>query len=281
MMNSSRSVWLAIFAMSLAALAISLTLMTQRIDRFHHDNPREIFAFRELVTDQFTYAQVPVKFELETPTTDHAQQASDAGSKFLILHFGDKQERIKVEIPNTQAPGRDLLPGLKPYEDWLKVFRMARTNGQTPESFLAALDRGEVADRLVIVTRIPFPGSDPKTWGSVWKKDWQFDFRELMPFGTIARYERLNYPTARGIKKPRPGELHENTWQFQAALQMMPQAGQIGPTHNFFNNGIAAAGWTLPLGAFSGLLATIAIVFAFAPARRGGRPISDIASSAT
>jgi hypothetical protein len=266
--SSQRTIWLLAALVALVVLLLSIRVMMHRIGAFHENNPRQIFAFREVITDSFSYAGRDVSIQREQPATDQAQQAAASGVQFLVLAYGDAQERIKVEIPNTTTPGRDLLPGLKPYEDWLKVFRMANTNGQSPQTFLEGLDAGTIPDRLVIVTRIPFPGSDPATWGSVWKKDWQFDFRELTRDGRIERYERLNYPTARGIRKPKPGELHENTWQFQAALQMMPQAGQIGPTHNFFNNGIAAAGWTIPAAAFSGLLLCISIAFAFAPQRR-------------
>jgi hypothetical protein len=265
---AQRIAWFAAALVALVVMLVSIRVMMQRISAFHHDNPRQIFAFREVITDRFNYAGREVAIQRETPATEHAKEAAQSGAQFLVLSYGDATDRIKVEIPNTNTPGRDLLPGLKPYEDWFKVFRMANTNGQSPQTFLAGLDAGAIPDRLVIVTRIPFPGSDPATWGSVWKKDWQFDFRELLPDGRIERYERLNYPTARGIRKPKPGELHENTWQFQAALQMMPQAGQIGPTHNFFNNGIAAAGWTIPAAAFSGLIVCISLAFGFAPKRR-------------
>lgn len=268
-MSSSRTTWLLIAAASLAVMLGCIYLMSKRIAKFHHDNPRDIYAFKTIDAEEFQYAGHTVSIEQEKLDAEHEEKARAAGSAgFVVLKYGDSLERIRVEIPNTQSPGRDKIPGLKRYEDWLKVLRMANTNGQSPESFMKRLDTGEIPDRLIIVTRIPFPGSDRDTWGEVWKKDWQFDFRELTPDGTIRKYERLNYPTTRGVQEPKPRELHENTWQFQAALQLMPQAGQIGPTHNFFNNGIAAAGWTMPAAAFSGLLATIALVFGLGPQRK-------------
>jgi hypothetical protein len=251
--------WALVALVSFILMILAGWRMAYKIEQFHEQHPRDIYVFRELNTSEFQFAGRPVRFvhDLSTPNDQH-----------VLLSYGDATERIRVAIPNDDNPVRDKLPGLKPYADWMKVMRMAKATGTTPEDFLAKLDRGEVPDRLVIAIRIPNPGADPATWGNVWKKDWKFDFYELLPDGRIERGERLKYPTTRGIKEPRPGELHENTWQFQAALQTMPQAGQIGPTHNFFGNGITAAGWTLPVAAFTGLLSTIAIVFAFAPRKR-------------
>lgn len=279
-MLSSRIVWLLTAVASLAAMLLCIYLMSQRIAKFHHDNPRDIYAFRQIEATDFKYAGRQVTFALEEVDAQHAEKNRTLGNAgALILKYGDETERIRIEIPNIDSPGRDKLPGLKRHEDWLKVLRMANTNGESPESFLKKLDAGSIPDRLVIVTRIPFPGSDPATWGNVWKKDWQFDFRELMPNGTIKKYERLNYPTTRGVQEPKPGELHENTWQFQAALQLMPQAGQIGPTHNFFNNGIAAAGWTMPAAAFTGLLATVSLVFGLGPQKRREAATNPVATA--
>ncbi len=276
-MNLTRPTWLLIAAASLAAMLACIYLMSQRIATFHRNNPRDIYAFRQIEATEFKYAGRDVSFQMEEVDAAHAEKNRTLGNAgALMLKYGDESERIRIEIPNTTAPGRDKLPGLKRHEDWLKVLRMANTNGESPESFLKKLDAGTIPDRLVIITRIPFPGSDPATWGNVWKKDWQFDFRELMPDGTIKKYERLNYPTTRGVQEPKPGELHENTWQFQAALQLMPQAGQIGPTHNFFNNGIAAAGWTMPASAFTGLIATVALVFGLGPQKPRTKDTSSI-----
>jgi hypothetical protein len=253
----------AIIAIASLVVAIACGLeMARRVRAFHRENPREVYAFRRVNDREFTYAGRPVSF-----TDDRSNPLAPQ----LLLAFGDQTRRLNVEVPNTDAPARDKLPGLEPHVDWLRVLRMTRADGIKPEVFAQRLAKGELPDRLIIVTRIPRPGSDPATWGSVWKKDWQFDFFELLPDGTIAQYERLKYPTTRGVRRPKAGELHENTWQFQAALQLMPQAGKIGPTHNFFGNAIAAAGWTLPIGAFSGLLCTVATVFALAPRKRGGR----------
>jgi hypothetical protein len=98
--------------------------------------------------------------------------------------------------------------------------------------------------------------------------NWAFDFYELMPQGGFY-HEHLRYPTKTGAKKPVEGELHENTWEFQAALLLIPKGGaNIGPTRNFYGDALAAANWTLPAAAFSGLTAMLAVAFALAPRRK-------------
>lgn len=255
----TRKTWLTVAMVSLVVMVGCGWLMTSRIRVFLKEHPPEVYVFRKLDRREFIYAGRPV-----TLTDDNTNPLAPT----LVLKYGEVVERIPVRVVNADRPQRDVLPGLLPHEDWLRVLRMARVSGETPKTFLEKLDKGDVPDRLVLVARIPRPGSDPATWGSVWKKDWEFDFFELMPTGEITKYPRLGYPTTRGMKKPKEGELREGTWQYQAALQTMPQAGAIGPTRNFFGNAIAAASWTLPAAAFSGLVCTYAVVFGLAP-RRG------------
>ncbi len=269
-----RKTWLVVAMVSLVLMIVCGWMMTTRIREFLKENPPEVYVFRKVDKREFIYAGRAV-----TLTDDY----SNALAPTLVLKYGDVEQRISVSVANTDRPQREALPGLLPHEDWLRVLRMARVSGETPKTFLEKLDKGEVPDRLVLVARIPRPGSDPATWGSVWKKDWQFDFYELMPSGEIARYPRLGYPTTRGMKKPKDGELREGTWEYQAALQTMPQAGAIGPTRNFFGNAIAAANWTLPAAAFSGLACTYAIVFGLAPRRvraGGGRSFRESVAKA-
>lgn len=260
-MDTLRRNWLLVAVASGAALLWSGVVLARRIEHFHEVNQRQIYFFQRVQTREFSFAQRPVRL---------ADDLSIAGTPYLVLHYGDRSERIRATVPPEPGSPRWNLPDLLPHDDWLRVLRMAPGGGLTPEEFRTRLEAGQLDERLILVARIPNPGADPRTWGSVWKKDWSFDFHELTRDGEIVKHPRLRYPTTRGVKAPREGELHENTWQFQAALQTMPQAGAIGPTHNFFGNALAAAGWMLPLAAFSGLLCTLAIVFAFAPPGRAG-----------
>lgn len=251
---------------SLVSLLGTGYLLAHRVADFHRENPPSTFGFIPVNDRAFKYAGRDVTITQETvPLTDiQAQGAEQAQAMFVTITYGQEVLRLRATIP-----GQYELPGLQQHRDWLLIARFAELTGRDIRQFDADVKAGILPDRLAIATRTPRPGSDPRTWGSVWKKDWTFDLYELLPDGTIS-HERLKYPTARGLTQPRPGELQENTWQFQAALQLMPQAGGVGPTRNFWGDALTAAGWTLPAAAFSGLLFTISIVFAFAPVAKGG-----------
>jgi len=236
---------------SLAMLGTCTYVMIKRVQRFHTENPRTVFAFQPVDQRAFSFAGKQVSL------TDDKSNPSDPK---LLVNFGGEQLTLDVAIP-----GRYELPDLKSHQDWLKVVRFMPKSGFTEEQFHEQLNLGK--DRLAIVTRTPPEGVDPSTWGSVWKTAWIFDFYELKPAGGF-EHKTLRYPTTRGIATPKEGELQENTWEFQAALQLMPNAGKTGPTHNFYGDALAAAGISLPMAAFSGLAAAVGIAFAFAPRKR-------------
>jgi hypothetical protein len=250
-MERSRAIAWTIALSGLAVLAASTVVMVQRVRRFHEENPRLIFAFQPVDARRFSFAGRDITLK---------DDKSDPERPKLIVHYGELELPLDVTIPSRYD-----LPGLKSHENWLRVLRFAPRSGMTEEEFQAQIDAGK--DRLAIVTRTPPAGVDPATWGSVWKKNWVFDFYEFKPDGSI-EHQTLRYPTARGLKKPKEGELHENTWEHQAALQLMPNAGQTGPTRNFYGDALAAAGITLPLAAFSGLMAAFGLAFALAPRKR-------------
>ncbi|MCE7973542.1 MAG: hypothetical protein DYG92_04340 [Leptolyngbya sp. PLA1] len=241
----------------LAALAAFWCVrdMSARIRLFLQEHPPNIYAFLPLLAREFTFADRTVSLTDESPPGKPAT---------LLVRYGDAEVRVPVTIPP-----RHKLPGLVTHEDWLRVMLFAPRSGMTMEAFEEGVRTGKIETRLAIVSRTPPEGFDPEGWGAVRKKDWTFDFWELKTDGSI-EHKTLKYPTARGLKEPRPGELHENTWEFQAALLLMPNAGKKGPTHNFYGDALSAAGWRLPASAFCGLIATVALAFAAAPASRGG-----------
>lgn len=264
--------WGLMAALCFGVMLASGRLMARRIASFHEANKRELYAFRVINNREFSFKGRLVRFE---------DDRTDPLQPVLVVHYGDAIDRIPISIPPEPDSPRWKLPDMLVHEDWLRVLLMAPREGMTYTEWQRKLDTDELETRLILATRVPRPGSDPETWGSVWKKDWVFDFYELMPDGTFLQHERLKYPTTRGVEEPKAGELRENTWQFQAALQTMPQAGKIGPTHNFFGDAIEAAGWTLPAAAFSGLGGTVASVFAFAPRRRSVGSWRDAAAKQT
>lgn len=244
-------------ALALATLVLCLAclgIMVNRIVAFHRENPRVFYQFNRIDVREFNYADRSV-----TITDEPETGPADA----VLVRYGDQTLRIRRTLP----PGIDGLPGLQEHADWLRVMRFADASGISDEEFHKRLGTSELPDRLAIITRSSRPGANPESWGKVWKRDWSFDLYELKADGTI-EHERLRYPTATRMKEPKPGELHENTWQYQAAMYLMPQGGNAGPTRNFRNDALAAAGWTLPVSMFTGLTCVIAIFFAAAPRRR-------------
>lgn len=239
-------------ACALATLALA-GLMVNRIADHYKKHPPQTFVFQPVDMRSFTFADKPVTLVDEDTDTDHPT---------LVVTYGDSVERLRVTIP-----GNYKLPNLAPHTDWLRVLRFAKFEGPSIQELQAKMDRGEVSDRLAIVTRTPPPGADIATWGAAWKKDWVFDFYEFKPEGGF-EHERLKYPTTSGVKKPKPGELRENTWQFQAAIQLMPTTPGIAPAHNFYGDALTEVSWLLPAAAFTGVVGTFALAFAFAPPKR-------------
>ncbi|GJQ29943.1 MAG: hypothetical protein HBSAPP03_18270 [Phycisphaerae bacterium] len=230
--------------------------IARTIGEFHKNHPREIYAFKTIGEPAFTFGGIPVTLTNDLAIPDQP---------YLVVKYGEDDLRLRVTVPGDYR-----LPKLIPHNDWMRVLAFAPAVNKTEREFLDDLTRNNDY-RLVIVTRTPRPGVDPKTFGAAWQRDWSFDFHEFVRGhegrGGGFTHERLEYPTTSGNKPPKPGELRENTWQFQAALQLMPKAGGVGPTHNFYGDALAAAGWRLPAAAFSGAIGTFAIAFAFAPRR--------------
>jgi len=225
-----------------------------RIARFHEENPPRTWAFMRVSDPRFTFAGRLVLI----------QDDVGAANPGIVVRYGEDQLPLRTTVPGAAG-----LPIMLREENWMRVLVFTEATGRTVHDIEADLAQNPDNYRLVIVTRTPRAGVNPETWGLAWKRDWSFDFYEFLPEGGFSR-EHLKYPARGGIRRPRPGELTENTWQFQAALQMMPQPGGIGPTRNFFGDALTAAGWLLPAAAFSGLAFTLAAAFSFAPIRRRG-----------
>ena len=192
---------------------------------------------------------------------------------------------LPVAIPNENN-----FPGLDRHMDWFQIFFVASTDSGVgfPE-FKRAIDAGEVEARCVAVCRYPNPGIaedgrfelaiDDNAWGygEVLRDRWTFQFHEFMPDGTI-RSESLKWPESgqsfyrRQIKAEKEGleppvrdenEIVEGSWQYDAALRLVPRAPAI--THE--NQALRNAGWTLPVASFFVLTAMLSAAIAAAPSR--------------
>lgn len=256
-MTSTRRNALLVAAGAFCLAAFSSMQLAGRIVAFHRQNPRAYFAFEPLHTREFRFAGRDVTI------TD----SKEGDTEYVTVRYGETPLKLRATIP-----GKYDLPGLAKHADWLKVLRFADSTGMHFETLQRELEEGRAEDRLVIVTKSPMPGSDPATWGEVWRNDWDFDFHELKPEGGFS-HQRLAYPMSErrrkslGLKEPRPNELAANTWQYQAALYLMPK----GPSIEVRNSALMATGWWLPIAGFAGAVVMGALVIAVAPIKRGAK----------
>ncbi len=254
MKRSRLGCWL-LCVLGIALMAWSGVSFAFRAAEFNRTSGRKFFAFWTVDQREFGFAGREVRL------TD----ANRNGVRFVDVTYGDALLELRATIPSPYE-----LPGLQTHADWLRVLRFADSTGMTFEQLQAKIEAGEVVDRIAIVTKSQLPGAD-EGWGRTWRKDWVFDFHELNPDGTIS-YERLGYPTGRVGTDPKPGELAENTWQFEAALHLMPRHG---PTHKFTRNALSSPGWSIPLFAVGGVLCAFGFAFAIAPPRVGRDPAAS------
>jgi hypothetical protein len=236
-------VFLGVFAFSLFSLA-------QHIHDYNSKSERTPYVFKSVGDRTFTFAGRPVSLVDE----------DKEGQSVVVLRYGEKELRLVASI----APQDARLPGLVRHSDWLRVLRFAEFKGDSKEAFKEHLDQGN--DRLVVLTRRPLTAPDPRT-GDVWRRDWVFDFHELLPSGEI-QTRALRYPKTKGDKDPRPDELRNNTWEMDAAMTLMPQnppdSLNFGrPTTAFKDDALRTAGWTMPAAVISvlGLVACLAVLF--------------------
>jgi hypothetical protein len=251
-MMTSKARALGLSIISLAVFALSVVVMAQRVAAHYQAQPRPLFAFKTINDREFTFAGRPVSL------TDEGQGEETV----LVLRYGDQT----VRIPAGVAPKDPQLPGLVRHGDWLRVYRFAERGRSDPQEFQNLIEHG--ADRLAVVSRRPISGPDQRN-NIVWRNDWKFEFRELLPDGSI-RDETLLYPKVRPNRAAKPGQLQEGTWEHDAAMTLMPTFGR--PNVSFTTDALHTMGWTLPAAAFSGLVLMFALVFLFAPRGHWGRP---------
>lgn len=242
---TTRAKAIIVAALTIAVFFGCVAIMVQRLRTNLRDHPPKYFIFQEIMTADFGFAERHVSF------TDKVEN----GIPYLTVAFGDEKRDLVVGRRNKHD-----LPGLADHDEWLRVLRFIDATGMRTKDALDKIHSGNAADRLVVVTKSTRPGVNPETWGEVWKGDWQFDFYELKPDGSIA-HERLGYPTTKHGEPDKPNELKEGTWQLPAALYLMPKTG--GPTMTFDTSPIEAAGWTLPVAALCGVVLLGCVVAAY------------------
>mgnify|MGYP007080196517 CR=1 FL=1 len=247
-MKLSRSHCWLVFILGIAVMAASGIAFAYRAADFNKTSGRRFFAFSVVDQRAFGFAGKEI----------HLTDATRNAVKFVDVTYGDEPLELRATIPSPHT-----LPGLQSHSDWLRVLRFADSTGMTFEHLQAKIESGEIKDRLAIVTKSQPSGAD-SGWAQTWRKDWYFDFYELLPEGGF-RHERMGYPSGRVGQPAKRGELQENTWQFEASLHLMPRHG---PTHKFTGSALSSPGWSLPMFAIGGVLCAFGLAFAIAPPRR-------------
>ncbi|MBX3360493.1 MAG: hypothetical protein KF705_03485 [Phycisphaeraceae bacterium] len=247
-------------AISAVLLAVSCWFMAAKVNNAVSGKIRPVFM---PVKDQsFYFADRDVAFEFQP---DPIVESEPSGPGSIIVTYGDQSLPLRVLIPPSEAMSQ--IPLMRAHADWMQVLRFTEGTAAELQRVNNEIAKGNLPDRLVIVTRIPPQGVDPRTWGQIWRKEWTFAFYEFLPEGGF-RKEQLAFPTSKRYQPNKPGELVEGTWQFGAALMVMPK-GTV-PSPRFADDGLRAMGWTLPgatIGA-SGLTLSIIILAASRVRRR-------------
>lgn len=273
-----RPIPLAVAAVSLVVLGVSVFLLAKRVRAYNESAIHSIFAFIEVNNPTFTFFDRPVEL---------ADAENDEGRPAVRVTYGEDELVLPVTVQTRQR-----IPGFfNRHADWLRMVFFADRSGLSMDEFEQAVIDETVPLRLVLVTRTPF-GADPvkdglfgleqdrnESTADVRRDRWLFDFYELNPEGGFTVHQPLRFPEsgasllrrqnqAKLAGEPIPqreaGELQERTWQYGAALKVMPRA----PAITFENQALRAAGWTLPVASGSVLGLMFGVFFAFAPQRR-------------
>lgn len=273
-MTRTRAIAL-IFAIVFAVIAaISLWRMTLRVERFHAASDKELYAFKTFEDDDFTFRGRPVRIE----------DATDSGGNPVVrVTYGDESVEL---LPTFEPLGSEAGNTLARHVRWLKLLGFVPRRGMSIQEAEQAIRDGQLQLRLVLVARRQRAGADPETRGEVEKSGWRFDFYEFLPDGGFG-VEHLRYPESQRslerrqraaeragqpIPERRPDELVDGTWQFAAALHVMPSAGTTpgigGPAPRWTGDAIPAMGWTLPVSSLSLTGLVIALAIAMAPLKR-------------
>lgn len=267
-------------AISLVTLIASTYLLAKRVRAYNEASVSSLFAYIEVVNPEFEYLGRPVRI------TDVPAEESDGLGHVLRVEYGEDELTLPVAVEPRQS-----LPGLfNKHTDWMRMLFCADRAGMSMQEFEEKMARDEIDTRLIIVTRTPF-GIDANNQGvfgleqdqnastaDVRRDRWLFDFYELSDGGGFIVHQPLRFPESgksllrrqnnaklkgEPIPEREAGELQERTWQYGAALKVMPRA----PAITFENQALRAAGWTLPAASASVLGLVFGIFFGLAPSR--------------
>ncbi len=275
--KKGRTIWWALFALSIVAIIISGIQLTKRIGQYYQEVDHPLFAYMQVASTDFTFANRDLTLE---------EMLDDEGNPIIEVGFGDERLRLDVVYPPKHA-----LPTLFDRQrEWFGMFFFADRSGMTLTEFQQRIATDEIRPRLAIVTRTPHgidPVKEPRfdsigrdeniTTGEMERDRYRFDFYEFKRDGTI-EHEIKRFPESaksfmrrrvnadlKGEPEPQRAddEIHEYTWQYGAALKVTNRP----PGITLEKQALLNAGWTLPVAAAGFLLGIVAFFFAIAPAR--------------
>lgn len=272
-----RGIWWALVLISLVAIVVAGIELTKRIGAYYEQVEHPLFAYIEVVSTDFTFANRDVKLE---------ELQLESGGPLVRVTFDDQTLDLDVVYP----PKHELPTLFDRQREWLGMFFFADRSRMTMQEFERRIMTDEIQPRLAIVTRTPFgaePAKEPR-YDSIARDDnestgesrrdlYRYDFYEFNRDGTIT-HEAKRFPESgksfmrrrvnaelKGEPEPQRSddEIQEYTWQYGAALKVTNRP----PSITLEKQALLNAGWTLPVAASGFLLLVVSFCFAIAPDR--------------
>ena len=272
-----RGIWWALVLISLVAIIVAGIELTQRIGAYYEQVEHPLFAYIEVASTDFTFADRDVQLE---------EIQLENGEPMIRVTFGDETLDLDVVYP----PKHELPTLFDRQREWMGMFFFADRSRMTMQEFQEKIVSDEIKPRLAIVTRTPFgmePTKEPRydsiardeneSTGESRRDLYRYDFYELKRDGSI-EHQAKRFPESgksfmrrrvnaelKGEEAPQRSddEIQEYTWEYGAALKVTNRP----PGITLEKQALLNAGWTLPVVASGFLLLVVSFVFAIAPDR--------------
>lgn len=275
-MSPSRLIAVMLIVLSLAGLGVSVTMMASRLGK--RDN-HLVFFGKPIADSEFGYRGEHVSIV----TVDAPVEAGGGRGTQRTLEIRWRGGVYSTPIVDGMRED-DRLPGLLRHSEWLRVLTYAE-GARTDAEIAAAVDAGTITPHLIVAMRSPPEGFDAGSWGSVRRREWVYQFVELLPppplspgearavsspepfkvtRGTYAEIEKLGEP---GYRRAEGREA--DYWQYAAMEQVTPATLFRSKNRNM-NDAMASMGWTWPAAGTSimGLIAGIGVLILGGGAKR-------------
>ena len=275
--REKRGIWWILAGISVVAILVAGVNLTKRIGAYHERVDHPLFAYIEVVSTRFSFADREISIE---------EHQRDDGTLGLLVSYGDETLDLDVVYP----PKHTLPTLFDRQREWFGMYFFADRSGRTLLEFEDAIATDEIPLRLAIVTRTPFgvdPAKEPRhdgigrdenqTTGEARRDLFRYDFYEFERDGTI-NHESKRFPESgksfmrrrvnaelKGEPEPERAsdEIKEYTWQWGSAIKVTNRPPPITQERQ----ALIDAGWTLPVAAGGFLMLVVSFFFAIAPAR--------------